>query len=860
MLPRAEREEIIAELIAEYDMRAALAPWSARAWLWRQAFGSVPWLVRQSWWRGRTGWESEANRMRPGGSMLENAIVDIRYALRRLRKRPAYAALAVLTLALGVGGTAAVYSLVRTVLLEPLPYGDPAELVAFWVAGSWSQAEYEVLWPELPPGMEGLAAHRELDMTFVPPEGPARLLEGAGTSASLFEVLAVEPFLGRVFAGGDDRPGAEPVAIVSHGLWQDLGGTPDVVGRVLNLGGVARTIVGVMPRGFWFPDPAVRIWTPVPMDPNNRAGNYALIARVEGGVSGATAAAALTRVTQVIDESFDYPPDWDKLAAPAFTALREQLVGPVRPALLATLAAMTIILLIACANVAALMLGQVDARSTELAVRSALGANRRQLLQQVIAEAVVMGVAAGVVGALIAVAAFGVLTSALPLGALAERATLDWVVFIAAIAIALCAALGISLVPAFSLWRGDVRGALASSRTAGVAGRGGALESGLVVSEVALAVLMAAGAALLIRSVANLRAIDPGVNIRDVAVLDIVAGAEFDAAGRQRLLRELLPRLEALPGVQSAAATQKIPLRGSGDNWGIAVQGADATSRTTTAYRIVTPDYFETMDLRLLAGRTFATADENGEIVVVINRALADYYFSGSDPIGRMISTGFDRNWARIIGVVENAADAALTDAAAPSRYMLNTQLPFAPEGMTLVLRTSPGSQPAALLDAARSVVQQTAPAVAVQTTTTMKEVFALSMGPARQLMGLLLLLAGLAITLGAIGVYGVVSHFVHRRRRDWSIHMALGLRPRQLIGRIMRRGGGLVLLGLAIGVIGSTLLMRVLASFLYGVGATDPLAFALAMTALLMVGLIATFVPARRASRADPAAVLRES
>jgi putative ABC transport system permease protein len=858
LLPPAERDEVLAELRAEYDERAAVSRARADLWAWRQAVRSLPWLVRRSWDRGWTGWEAESNRMRPGGSMLERWVVDVRYALRRLRKRPTYTLLAVLTLALGVGGTAAVYGLVRTLLIDPLPYAEESDLAAFWMPYDWSQAEYLLLSSSLPPEVAGLAAYRPLDLTHTAPGAPAQLVKTIGASATLFDVLGVRPMLGPGFRPGDDRPGAETVAVLSWGFWQELGGDPEIVGRTVDLAGVPVSVVGVMPRDFWFPDATVRVWLPLPMNPENRSGNYAFIARFDGGAGGTAAATALPKLTRMLDEQFDYPPQWNKLASPVLAPLRDTLVASVRPALLATLGAMAIILLIASANVAALMVGQVEARTTEMAVRQALGASRRQLLQQVLAEAGALGMGAGIAGAVVAVATFGVLTSALPLGALAARATLDWSVFLTATAIALAAALAVSLVPAVALWRGDARDALATARTAGVR-RGGRLESGLVIVEVALAVLMAAGAALLIRSVANLRAIDPGVNTRDVAVLDIVFGTEFDAAARQRLLRELRPQLEALPGVRSAAATQKLPLRGSGENWGISVRGVEAEEATTTSYRIVTPGYFDVIDQRIEAGRAFEERDVNGETVVVINRPLADRYFPGEDPLGRYIGTGYDTTWARIIGVVEHAADAGLTDEPSPSRYMLHAQLPFAPEGWSLVLRTEPGYDPGAVLTGARDVVRRAAPGVAVQTTTTMAAVFDIAMGPARQLMGLLLLLAGLAITLGALGVYGVVSHFVQRRRRDWSIRMALGLRPARLIGDIVRRGGVLVALGIAGGLIASTLFIRVLRSFLYGVGAADPIAFLLATTTLLAIGLFAAFVPARRASRADPAAVLRE-
>ncbi|HEX5581788.1 MAG TPA: ABC transporter permease, partial [Gemmatimonadaceae bacterium] len=384
LLPRAEREEVLADLGEEYGARVesdgALA---ARRWLWRQVFGSLPALLRRSWWRGWTGFEPRANRMRPGGPMLESWIMDARYAARRLVSRPTYALLAVLTLALGAGGTAAIFSVARTVLLEPLPIRDEGEVDVFWMDGSWNEAEFLAFRPHFP-GFRQVAAYRPNDLTLETGNGPLRLVTGIASSAELFDVLGAAPVLGRGFRPGDDVQGAEPVVVVSYGLWQELGGGSDVVGRRLRLGGTERTVVGVMPRGFWFPDPTVRIWTAAPMNPENQAGQYTLVGRREPGATAASMTAALGRLTTALGERFDYPPDWDKTRGASLTPVRDFLVGSVRPALLATLGAMAVILLIAAANVAALMLGQVDSRSTELSVRAALGAGRRRLTQQLV--------------------------------------------------------------------------------------------------------------------------------------------------------------------------------------------------------------------------------------------------------------------------------------------------------------------------------------------------------------------------------------------------------------------------------------------------------------------------------------------
>ena len=859
ILPPAERDEVLADLAAEYSARAeADGAAAARGWLWRQLVVSAPALVRRSWWRGMTGFEPRANRMRPGGTAMESWIIDVRYVLRRLRTRPLYATLAVLTLALGVGGAAAITAVVRALRVKPLPYAAEQELGVFWNPFDWSEAEFRYLRPDFP-GFRGVAAYRNAGVTLQAEDAPARLLPGVSATAELFQVLGRTTLVGRGFRPGDDLPGAEPVAVLSYGLWQELGGDRAIVGRRLRLDGEERTVVGVMPRGFWFPDPTARVWLAEPLDPEDRSGNYTLVGRLAPGVTAEGLAPHLARITARLDERYDYPAQWDKTRNAAVTPIREYLVGSMRPALLATLAAMGMILLIACANVASLMLGQVEGRATELAVRSALGAERARLLQQLVVESLVVGVGAGVLGAAVAAGGFRVLVGALPLGAWGEGATLDWTVFWAAILTALVASLLIALVPVISLWRGDLRGVLSRSRTGGVGGRGGGLESGLVVAEVALAVLMAAGAALLVRSVSNLYAIDPGVTTRDVAVVDVAGPAAVGRDQRRLAVREIADAVRALPGVRAVATTSKLPLRGQGDNWGIAIEGRPDLESSTTSFRVVSPEYFQAMGIPLRRGRLPGPGDRaGGEPVVLINEALAEKYFPGEDPIGRRLVGTFETP-ERIVGVVGNVAEANLTDEPAPARYMLADQVPYVPQVTTLVLRVQPGRDAAAVLDEARRTVQRVAPDAVVQEVTTMELVLTQAVGPARQIMLLLSLLTGLAVLLGAVGVYGVIAHFVGRRRRDWAIRIALGLSPSHVVARVVRRGAALVLGGIAIGVVAAVALARLIGSLLYGVGAADPVAMAAAGLALLLVGLVAAFVPAWRASRTHPALVLRE-
>lgn len=793
---------------------------------------------------------------------MEQWIMDLRYAVRRIIRRPMYSVLTCLTLGLGIGGTAAAFGIARNVLLEPLPYTDDANIGAFWFPYSWNQQEFTFLRGRFP-GFTTVAQYRPLDVTLERDDTPSQLINALSSSAELFEVLGARPASGRTFAPGDEVRGAEPVVVLSHGLWQELGGNASVIGSVIRADGRARTVVGVMPRGFWFPSPSVRMWLPETLNPEQRIGNFALVGRVAPGNRLDQMAGPISQLTKILGEQFTYPEQWDKTREPWIKPIHEETIAPMRPALVATLVAMGMILLIACANVAALMLAQVEGRTTELAVRSALGAHRRRITSQLVVEALLLGVVAGAGGAGLAALAFRWLVAALPLGAWSETAALDWRVFTVAMVVGVAAALTVSLVPTLSLWRGRLRDAIGSGRTDGVQGRGVRLESALVVAEVALAVLMAAGAGLLIRSTGKLYQIDPGIDVSRVGIADMVLPANEPPERQRQQLEELISAARALPGIDQAAVVQRLPLRGSSWSSGIAVEGREETQVTTTFIRIVSRDYFATMGIPVLAGRTFEASDEalratdSSETSVVINEALAKRYFAGEDPVGRRINTAFGRSWARIIGVVANVAEGGLTDSLAPARYELVQGVPFVPASQTLVFRTQ--GDPAALVDIVRRTAQRLAPRIAVDQATTMERVHDLALGPVRQIMSLVTVLTLLALLLGAVGIYGVTAHLVARRKRDWGIRIALGLAPSRVLSGIVRHGSTLVIAGIVVGVGTFIIAARLLSSLLYGVGTADPLSIAAASLSLLAVGVVAALIPAARASRTDPAIVLRD-
>jgi predicted permease len=861
LLPFAERDEVSTDLASEFGYRAeTFGIGHARRWYWQQVVSSAPSLARRTWWRGWSGFDPNANRTRPGGPSMESWIMDARYAARRLARRPLYALLSILTLALGIGGTAAVYAIARPILLDPLPFKDESTLAAFWNPFDWSEREFVYVRGRVA-GFSNVAAYRPDNVLLDQGGGTVRLLLAGITTSEIFSVLGTSPALGRGFQNGDDERGAEPVAVLSYGLWQELGGDSKVIGQRLRIDGQPRTVVGVMPKGFWFPDPTTRIWIPQALRPDNGAGNYAFIGRLAPGLTIDRMSGPMAQFARFLGERFKYPPQWDKTKSPVVTPLRKYLVGSLTPALVSTFVAMGLILLIACANVAALMLGQVEGRTTELAVRSALGANRVRLTQQLVAEAVLLGIGAGAVGALLAALAFRGLVTALPLGAWGEAASLDWTVFAAAMVAAIAAAALVAIAPGVAMWRGDLRETLGASRSGGISGRGGRLEGSLVVAEVALAVVMAAGAGLLVRSVSKLYAIDPGVNTKNVGVVDIVLPNEIQLPRRLQAIRELTTALRAMPGVSGVGMAQMLPIRGGGWSSGIQIQGVSAEQVTTTFVRVVSPGYLETMGVKLRNGRMFTEADRTTattEPPIIVNEALVKTYFPGTNPIGHLVSTGFTDNWGRVVGVVNDVMEGHLTDEPAPARYMLYETLPFMPAIDGVVFRTN-GRDAEAALDEARRTVQRVIPGSGIDHVSTMERELARAVGPARQVMMLLAILTTLALVLGAVGVYGVISHFVNRRSRDWGVRLALGMAPSNVIRMIVLRGSTLVGVGIVIGIAAFLALARLLGSLLYGVTAGDPFAMVSATVVLLIVGVVAAVIPGIRASRTDPAIVLRE-
>ena len=789
---------------------------------------------------------------------MDTWTLDARFALRRIARRPLPWILAALTLALGIGGLSAISGLARSLLVSPLPYPHAEQLTRMWKPGDWRGREIAALeghWT----GFTAVAAYRPRNVTLEHPGALTQAVSGVTGTADLFRVLEVPPALGHTFELGDDRPGAAPVAVVSEGLWRQLGADPHLPGTPLTLDGTSYTVIGVMPRGFWFPDPTVQVWTNDTINASSSIGLYSLIGRIEPGRTVAGMGPALSDITSLLRQRFVYDdPRWDITRHAELTPFWDWMLGPLRPAVAALLAGMAAILLIACANVAALVIGQLEGRTAELAVRTALGADRRRITAQLAMEILLLGAGAGVAGSSFGIIGFRWLRETLPLGVWGARATIDWTLFAAGVGAAMFASLAIVILSSLSLWSGGLKEGLARMRAHGTP-RGERLQGALVVAEVALAVLLAGTAGLLGHSVSNLYAIKPGLAIDDVAAIDAAAPLGAATADRRVMLRNALERLTQVPGVQSAAVTQMLPLRGRSWSMGMRLPDQDPNA-PTPLFRMVSADYFATFGIALLKGRTWGAADHSADSVksIVVNASLARLYFPGTDPVGRSIPGGWGTP-ERIIGIVADASEGNLTDGETPARYYWNEQVPFVPATQTFVVRFTSPAASTRNLDALRRALAVGAPSLAVQDAAPMSEVLAEAVGPARNIMRLLGLLTSLALLLGAVGVYGVLSQFVARRGRDWSLRLALGLGPARLVAQILSRGTFLVSTGVVVGMGLTVLSARSLSAFLYGIGAVDPLSLLGSAALLLAAGAAASLIPALRAGRSDPAVVLRE-
>lgn len=792
---------------------------------------------------------------------------DLRFAWRQLLKNPTFSLLAALTLALGIGGTVAIFSVVNGVVLRPLPVNDESHVAVFWMPYNWRGAEFDFT-REHVRAFGSLAAYSNDAVTLRTDEGSS-LLMATIASAELFDVLGARPLLGRTFQTGEDRPGADPVVVLSHATWQrEFGSDRDIVGRRIEIDGRPTTVIGVMREDFYFPTPDMKVWVPLNLDPDDRAyhgnGWLVLIGRVAPGVGDVQVRDDLTALAARLGERFEYPDAWDKTRSPSVTPLREYLLGDVRPAVLLLMGAVGLVLLMACANVAALILTRTADRTGEMSVRAAIGAGRVRLARQVLTESVLLGLVAGLIGTALAAALFDVLVASLPLrNGLADTLSLDWPALAAALSLAVGTGALISLAPMRSLLTGDLSGAaLGGRRQSGGASAPGRMQSTLVVAEVMLAVVLVTGAGLLIRSVDRLRGLDPGVEPAGLLAVDLLMAEQaLGAAQRNQFLQDVVERTRALPGVTAVGLVNRLPIRDGG--WQGTVSAADrpdlSGERSPNAYyRTVTPEAFAALGAHIVRGRGILQTDGvEAPRVAVVNEAFARRMWGDTDPIGRVITrNGFGTDAVQVVGVVGDIAVERLVGEVPMAAYYPWAQTMSGSAFGILVVRTV--LDPEDLAAPLRTLIHGLEPAAAIGRMETMTDVVDAAMAETLRLRFFLALFSGMGLLMGTVGIYGVVSYSVQRRSAEFGIRMALGARPSRLLADILRQGLLPVLVGVAGGLVVALAASRTLARFLYEVAPTDPITLVAAAVVLGGVGALAALVPAWRAGRTDPATALR--
>ena len=812
---------------------------------------------------------------------LDELQLDLRYAARTLRRSPAFTGGAVLTLGLGIGAAAAMFSVVDAVLLRSLPYRDPERLVAVWTVSAQAASEPMTTSPpdfrELAAARRvRLAAHYTLDVNLAGDGEPERVA-GARVSPSLFDVLGVAPRLGRAFAEEEGVYGRHRAVVVSDGLWRRrFGADPRIVGRSVTLDREAHTIVGVAPPGLRFPAPGVDVWLPMAFAPGSTTdtrGNYFLqiVGRLRPGTSLAEASAELGAVARRVAAEHAGAVIHGVHVAP----LRADVVGDAGRPLLALAGAIGLVLLVACANVAALLLARGATRRGEIALRAGLGASRARVLRQLLTESLVLGLLGAALGALLA----GALVRAVLPHAPPELPRLHEIAVDARTLLA-CAALGLGttllfgLVPALQLSRAGLADALRDRERTGRAGR--RTHAALVAVQMALSVVLLAGAGLLLRSFAQVLRVDPGFRAEHVVSMAVAISKQAypDAERLAQFMDVVLGRVRALPGVRSAAATSGLSLAGGW--WGkmISIEGRPAAAAMdqvpSVGYRVVSRDYFATLGVTLRRGRTFGAEDRRGTHgVAVVNEAAARRLWGGASPLGQTIWLGppealvaahlpggyrFPR--LEVVGVVADERFAALDQPPQAEVYQLMDQVAEDASVMYLVARGD--ADPGALATGMRAALRAVDPLQPAADVATMTERVARATSDRRFTLLLLGGFAALAVLLAAVGLYGVIAFAVAERRREFAVRLALGAPAggvlRMVVGRAMRP----VLAGVVVGLLGALLLAGAVRSMLFGVSPTDPVAFGTAVAVLLATALVASLVPAWRAARIEPAAVLR--
>jgi putative ABC transport system permease protein len=794
---------------------------------------------------------------------------DLRYAVRSLGRSPGFAFAAIATLAIGIGANTAIFSVVHGVLLRPLPFGQPERLVAVWghhvAIGRETASLPDFLdWRRESRAVEDMAAFANTRYNLAG-DGEPEVVRGAVATANLLPLLGLAPAVGRGFTVDEERAGAARVVMLSDGYWRRrFGARPDVLGRSLSLSGVPHTVVGVAPPALRLQQ-AVDVWAPLVTDTTlgRRNDFLTVIGRLRAGATLAQAQEELSTIGRRL--AAQYPASnagWGV----ELLGLQEQVVGGIRPALLVFMGAVALVLLIACANVANLMLARVTAREREVTIRTALGASRARLARQLLTESAAVALAGGTAGLLLAVWGVQALRTLGP-GTIprSEEVGIDPVALGFALGLSLLTGFLFGLLPALRVLGRDPHAGLQASGRGSTGGSGVRTTRGaLVLAEVALAFMLLVGAALLLRSFNRLQQVDPGFTGEGILTARLALPRNGYAEPERRLAfaERLMERLRATPGVRSAALASDPPLGGSARYWSFSVEGVEPPPAEVVQDAVVSaagPGYFETVGIPLVEGRLITHADRSdAPAVAVVGQALARRYWPDRSPLGARITFGDPADtastWATIVGVVGDVRQESLAEPPYPQVYLPFAQLPV----RSVVIAARGPLEPLALLPGLKAAVAELDPGLPLSEVATLDQMVTATLARPRVNAALLGGFALVALALAAVGIYGVIAYGVIQRTRELGIRMALGAGSDQLLRLVVRQGMAPVLAGVALGAAGALAAGRLLRSLLFGVGAADPLTFALVTGFLLAVALLASYLPARRAAGADPMVALR--
>ncbi|HKY05902.1 MAG TPA: ABC transporter permease, partial [Blastocatellia bacterium] len=766
---------------------------------------------------------------------MSTLMQDVKYGARMLAKRPGFTAVALVTLALGIGANTAIFSVVNAVLLRPLPLKDPDRLVMVVetnLSKGWDQFSVSPLnftdWRDQNQVFEQIVASRNWAFNLTGNGDPERV-RGTRVSAGLLEMVGATPAQGRLFTAEEDQPGRGNVVLISHGLWQRrFGSNPDIIGQTLTLNSQSYTVIGIMPKDYSFPGRS-EIWAPMAFSQSeqaSRGGHFiSVFARLKDNVTIEQARTEMQSLAGRLEEQY---PDTNKGWSANVISLMDQVVGDIRPALMVLLGAVAFVLLIACANVANLLLARSASRYKEIAIRTALGASRFQLVRQLLTESLLLSVLGGGLGLLLAFWGVDFLVSISPENIPRVREIgLDRQVFIFTALLSVLTGVFFGVVPAIQGSKPDLTEALKEGGRGSTGGRHRA-RSVLVVSEVALALVLLIGAGLMIKSFTRLQRIDPGFNPVNVMTMSVsLPSSKYREPHQQTgFYNQLIERVRSLPGVESAAASTSIPIGGSDYIYGFLIEGGTVSPQDAPSanYYSITPDYFKAMGIPLKRGRNFTDADlANTTLVAIINETFAKRYFPDEDPIGKRIHiTNGPQAFREIVGIVGDVRHYSLDQESTAQMYEPYAQKPFT--SMALAIRTT--QDPTSLISAVRSQVLAVDRDQPVSNVKTLEQLVSESIAQPRLSMLLLTIFAVVAMVLAAVGLYGVMSYSVTQRTNEIGIRMALGARRTDVLRLVVGQGMMLAVIGVGIGLAASFVLTRFLATLLYTVSATDPLTF----------------------------------